>query len=179
MTWAQVPPQTLERWMDEHGSRVRAIAEAFAEGAVEPEDIFLETFILAWKEGGPLLAEEDGRGVGAWLCNVAANIGRSARETGKRRRRLLTLWAGAPSRPQPPRSIAEEMYIRQLWRAVGTLPARQRSVLLRRTVGGATTREVAEELGITDGTVRATLRDAVRAVRNKLAPHDEGDDAAM
>ena len=55
--------------------------------------------------------------------------------------------------------------------AVETLPERQRAVFRLHDVEGFGTQEVAEMLGVSEGTVRANLHHARRALREKLEPY--------
>jgi RNA polymerase sigma-70 factor (family 1) len=54
-------------------------------------------------------------------------------------------------------------------RAVGELPARQRTICLLRWTEGLTYREIAHRLGIAEKTVDAHLQRAIRTIREKVA----------
>lgn len=165
----QVSAEEVSRWIDEYGPRVTAIAQSFAGGAVGPEDIFQETFLRAWRNG-PATARDTNEG--AWICSIALNVGRDAYRRRHRREGLLKRRPReAPGVSGSP-SIGEELHRKRLWRAIAELPERQRAVLLRRIVREDSAREVGKELGIEDGTVRATCRDAIRSLRRILGPED-------
>lgn len=55
-----------------------------------------------------------------------------------------------------------------LFRLLPTLPARQREVVVLRLLEGLSTREVAELLGCSDGTVKTHLHRATRSLRRRL-----------
>ena len=158
------PAPTVRRWMEVHGDRIMLIAEAYAEGPITAEDIFQETFVKAWKKRPELDSDGD---VGAWLYRVALNIGRETLRRRQRRESLMARWISRP-RPSPPHTIEEELDRLALWRAIHSLPRRQRDVLLLRLVRDVGTHDIASQLGIREATVRATLRDALGSLRVKL-----------
>lgn len=161
-----VPRETIRSWVREYGGRVRHIAQAFSEGPVEAEDIFQETFIVAWRKGGGFLRDDSG--VGAWLCQIALNVGRENYRKSVRREALLARWLerAQPSIHSP--AIDDELIRLSIWKAIARLPQRQQTVLLLRVVDEIPSKEVAARMEITDGTVRATLRDALRSLRRQI-----------
>ena len=154
----------VERWMKEHGPRVMAIAEAFAEGPVTADDIFQETFVTAWKKAAEV---PSGPQAGAWLYQVALNIGRDQRRRRLRRESLIAGWI-TRARPTPSHTIDQELDRLALWRAIASLPARRRQVLLLRVAQDVSTEDISVDFGISEATVRATLRDALKSVRRTL-----------
>jgi RNA polymerase sigma factor (sigma-70 family) len=99
----------------------------------------------------------------AWVVRVALNVHAS---WWRRARRLVTLSILS--------GLAEKAWTGSeepdLAAAVLRLPLRQRQVLALRVLGGLSTRETAETLGIAEGTVTAHLHRAVAALRRELAP---------
>ncbi len=75
--------------------------------------------------------------------------------------------------------IGELETVMALWEAVDALPERQHDVVLLRFSIGHSTRKTAEVLGVTEATVRSTLRDARRrlAAAFGLDPRKGHDDA--
>jgi RNA polymerase sigma factor (sigma-70 family) len=67
-----------------------------------------------------------------------------------------------------------------LWRALRTLPPRQRAVMVLRYYEGLTEAEIAGALGVTQGTVKSQASKAIASLRMKLKSVDgegEGSDA--
>lgn len=152
-------------WMEQYGPRLMAVAEAFEDGSIEADDIVQKTWVIAWRRG----ADVDPAGhVGAWLHQIALNVGRSATRKRKRRLELLQRSLLSPPHARPPRSIREELERRALWRAIGELPDLQRRVVLLRVVEDCSTADVAATLGRAEGTVKASLHRALGSLRKKL-----------
>jgi RNA polymerase sigma-70 factor (ECF subfamily) len=63
--------------------------------------------------------------------------------------------------------------------AIDVLPAAQRAALRLAYFGGRTYRQVARELGISEGTAKSRLRLALRRVREVLAPDIDESDLAV
>jgi RNA polymerase sigma factor (sigma-70 family) len=99
-----------------------------------------------------VMASPDG-----WAYRVALNL---LRRRGRRAAIERTLLRRAAEPPPLPAPAVE------LWDIVRSLPERQRKAVVLRYVGDLPENEIAEAMGISRGTVAATLRDA----RRRLAP---------
>lgn len=99
------------------------------------------------------------RSPGGWTYRVAVNVARRKR----RRRAAEQLLTRRQQRHPPTPGPAGE-----LWLLVGQLPERQRLAVAFRHVAGMTEEEVGHAMGITRGTVSATLRHAYRSLRQQL-----------
>jgi RNA polymerase sigma-70 factor (ECF subfamily) len=105
----------------------------------------------------------------SYLYMIATNLVRDHwRKTGRERKAIRTLTAGAPSDPayQP----SQDVHVRAL---IESLPDRQRSAFLLHYYGGFGVREVAGMLGRPEGTVKADLYHA--RARLKAALGDTRD----
>lgn len=100
---------------------------------------------------------------GGWTYRVAFNVARRRRR--RRAAEQLLLQRAKPTSAVP--GPAGE-----LWLLVAELPERQRVAIALRHVAGLTEREVGEAMGITRGTVSATLRNAYRSLRTELVDDD-------
>jgi RNA polymerase sigma-70 factor (ECF subfamily) len=104
-----------------------------------------------------------------WVYRVALNVGRRQARRRTIERRLL-------ARLAPPETVEPvEPIDPALWRALGKLTFRQRSVVALRHVAGLSQNEVAAVLGIRPGTVSATLVVARRRLIEELTAADDLD----
>ena len=138
------------------------------------EDAVQEALARAWEREA---RGEDIRSLPAWVTTVALNLARSQlrrRRTERRARdRLVPL---ARTSPDAPGAAGEAHAVREALRA---LPRRQREVTALRYYLGLDVNEIADHLGISDGTVKSLLFRARQALAVALAdPAEEGDDDA-
>ncbi|TCP57150.1 RNA polymerase sigma-70 factor (sigma-E family) [Tamaricihabitans halophyticus] len=89
-----------------------------------------------------------------------------------RRTRKENLVADIPDAvgPQSPDSFENE----PLWQALRELPPRQRAVVVLRYYEGLSEAEIAESLGVSQGTVKSQASKAMGSLRVKLDGHYEG-----
>lgn len=163
-------PAVVHEWMDRYGGQLQSVAQAFAEGSTEAEDILQRTWVTAWRQGSKL--EPDSH-VGAWLHQITLNIGRSAYRKRVGRRRLFERWGWRPSSVESPPTLEEELYRLELWRAVAELPGLQRQVLIYRIVEDMSVADTANALDRAEGTVKASLHRALGTLRRRLGPIPE------
>lgn len=128
----------------------------------DAEDVVQETWIRAV---GGLEGFRWGSAFPTWLTGIGLNVARSL----LRRRGMWDLDEGAvettPWRPPPadgPRLDLE--------RAIALLPAGYRTVLVLHDVEGFTHAEIAERLGVAEGTSKSQLSHARRSLRRMLEP---------
>ena len=123
-------------------------------GLSEAEDVAAETFsraFAAWSRNQ--LRSRDN-----WVFTVALN---EVRRRGRWARRQQDFLAGI--RAQRPDQVSESDL--DLWRAVARLPRRSREAIVLRYVADLTEPDIADVMGISTGTVSATLHQA----RSRLA----------
>ena len=135
------------------------------------EDAVQEALVRAWTRsdrGEPIDSLPN------WVAAVALNLSRSGRRrTRSERQARDRLDAVAP------RSVAGPDGTRlDLFAALAALPRRQREVAVLRYLLGLSTRETAQVLSISEGTVKNSLSHARDALAVSLrADHVEADDA--
>lgn len=131
-------------------------------------DLLQETWVQAYRRRdtfrgeGPLLG---------WLVTIAYNRFASERR-GEARRLARRAEAHAASGPSAGSTLGAEsscVETRQaLAAALAELPERQRSVVVCRLLEDRSVRETAVQLGIAEGTVKATLHQAIQRLRHLL-----------
>lgn len=141
------------------------------------EDLLQETLLRLW-----MRAEQwDGRGDAcAWLFRIATNLALNHLRSQRRRREYpLELpddcvdedappdpaWLIDAGSPKPEQRVAQAEQEREMWRLVAQLPEGKREVFRLVHAEDLDVREVAERLGIPEGTVKSRLYHA----RKRLA----------
>ncbi len=117
-------------------------------------------------------------GVRTWLLRIAVNLVRdhqsSARLKFWRKAQQSSFDVGtaadlvADQQSSPEAALAAKQQIAAVWRAAESLSARQRTVMLLRFVEDMELLEIVEATGMKEGTVKAHLFRAIRAVREQL-----------
>jgi len=112
---------------------------------------------------------EEGRPVSAWIFTLAANA--ATDHLRKRGRELPTpeaFDAPDPHQPSPWDQVDQDRKIRALKEALEGLTPRQRSMVLGYYVHERSVKQIAEELGCAEGTVKATLFQSLAKLRKNL-----------
>jgi RNA polymerase sigma-70 factor (ECF subfamily) len=133
-------------------------------------DVAQEAFVRLWERevrGDPL----ELRG---WLFKVATHRVRDVVRVSENRRRLLAENPVRPSAPPTPDRLAEQAETsRRVRRALDTLPARDRELLLMREEGFSY-KEMAEAVGVAAGSVGTLLARALRRFASEIEMDDDG-----
>ena len=159
----------LQCWIREYGRSLLSLADAFAEGPEEGEDIVQEVWVIAIAKAH---TRREDVPIGAWLHRVALNVGRGLARRRSRRAALLRRWgASLPSTDlRPPPSLRGAQRSARVWRAIAELPKLQQEVLLARIDDEQSITETAQALGRAEGTVKASLNQACKRLRARLGP---------
>jgi RNA polymerase sigma-70 factor (ECF subfamily) len=152
------------------------VAFAIIHDEMEADTITQDTFIQAYTH----LAKFEGRSeFETWLTRIAINRSRDA----LRRRRFVSLFTGgrdgddgpamlfepADERPDPERQFASMQLRTAIRRAEGSLSAQQKIIFRLRHYENLSLEDIAEQMGLRAGTVRAHLFRAVHKIRKELA----------
>jgi RNA polymerase sigma-70 factor, ECF subfamily len=120
-------------------------------------DAVQEAFVRLTTEWDRIAAYEDQAG---WVRRVAVNRILDHRRSLERRARLVLRLAREPAPPTP---IEPSDHV--LWHSFRTLPRRQRAAVALHYVADLTRREVADAMGVSEGTVDQHLHRALEKMR--------------
>ena len=151
---------------DEHGPALWRYALRLTGDQARAEDVVQETLLRAWQH--PEIVEDTERSARAWLFTVARNMIIDERRSSRFRNEVATLdTAGTVERaaPEEVNAALDRMLIGD---AMAQLSAEHRAVIRRSYYLGWSTSQIAEDLGIAEGTVKSRLHYAVRALRLTL-----------
>ena len=127
----------------------------------EAEELVQEVFLSAWLRLPELLEPQAFPG---WLCSIARNraMDRLRGRRGEVAAERVGAQEGAGHVPGDPVALAE------ILGAIRALPEAYRETLLLRLVGGWTGPEIAERMGMTEGSVRVNLHRGMALLRERL-----------
>lgn len=142
-----------------------AVAMSVVMEPADAEDVCQDAFITALERLDSCQPER----FAGWLLTIVRNRAISWQRRRKVRRAEPLDWArGVKGGPDPSQDYDRMALGERLKAAMAPLPARQREVLLLHDLEGWKHREIGEALGMKEGTVRYTLFQARRAVRERL-----------
>jgi RNA polymerase sigma-70 factor (ECF subfamily) len=166
-----VDPDRLRSFVATEYPRVVGIVTLVCGDSAHAEDSVQEALARA--------CEQEGRGVhiqnlAAWVTTVASNDTRSRFRRRQRERRALQRMGPRLDPPSDPGQVADLIAVQ---RAVATLPMRQRQAIALRYFLGLNLAEIAHELDIAEGTVKALLFQGRRRLAEQLGePTDSRTD---
>jgi RNA polymerase sigma-70 factor, ECF subfamily len=155
-----------------HGGRVFALCLRMAGSGTTAEELAQDIWVRAWEKLGTFRGES---AFTTWLHRLAVNeiLGRR-RSEGRRASRFESV-AEVSERVEGPGKISASATREappglglDLERAMATLPEGARTVFVLYDVEGYRHREIAEQLGVAEGTVKAQLHRARRLLREAL-----------
>ncbi len=155
----------FDKLVRRHLRTAHAVALSVVLNQADAEDVCQDAFISALER---LDDCQPDRFV-AWLLTIVRNRAISLQRHRKVRNSQPLEWATDLSSGENPAKDAERSALReQLLAAMSGLPKRQREVLLLHDLEGWRHRDIGDRLGMKEGTVRYTLFQARRAVRERL-----------
>ncbi len=154
-----------------HDRRAFSLAFRLLSHREDAEDVVQESFVAALEA---LDRFDATRPVGPWFYRIVVNRSLNARKARSRRAREM-IPEDAPARTASPERAVEVTEARgQVATALASLSERQRAVVEMIELEGFSGPEVAEILGIPEGTVRWHLHGARKALRAALGPAEGG-----
>ncbi len=128
----------------------------------EADDVAQEAFLRAYRGLRRFRGEATFR---TWLTRIVINLA-----LGVRRGRAPSVPLEAAPEARQDADGPDTALRRQVRRAVGGLPPRQRQVLILKVYEGMKFTEIAQAAGMSIGTAKATFFQAVRNLRSRLSP---------
>ena len=151
---------------DEHAAALWRYAVRLTGDRARAEDVVQETLVRAWQH--PEVTNDGDRPARAWLFTVARNMIIDERRSPRFRREF-----GRSELPDAPDHTGTDEVNTALDRlllgdALAQLSADHHAVIRRAYYLGWSTAQIADDLGIAEGTVKSRLHYAVRALRLML-----------
>ena len=134
------------------------------------EDLFQETWIRVFSH---LHRFAPGKRFSTWLFQIALNQCRDLARRGQVRARYQDM-ARDMGRQNRESSVEQQAEARKVLDAIEEMPVSYKEVLLLRYYNGFTEAEASEILDCPRGTVKSRLHEAVKTLRNRLAPEKAG-----
>jgi RNA polymerase sigma-70 factor (ECF subfamily) len=167
----------LEEVVRRHGAAVFGMARRLLADASFAEEVAQDTFLALWRRPGSY--DPDRGPLRAFLVGTARNKAidlvrreESARRAGDALLAEAEATSAGPSGAEHMEGIEERQRMAQ---ALAQLSRVQREALVLAYYGGRTYREVAEELGIPEGTAKTRLRDGLKRLREVIgSPRSDG-----
>lgn len=173
---ARRDPGAFDRFFDRYAARLLAFLEGMLRDRGSAEDLVQETMVRVWEH---IARYRETGAFRAWVFRIAGNLALS--ELRRRKyRAAVPLDGAAQSVPDRRATDAHDRLEREelaqlLEDGLEELPFDQRAVLLMRTRGGMTLREVAIALRVPEGTVKSRMHHAVRRLREFVDRRDGAD----
>ena len=164
--------RALAEVVDAYKGLVFGMARRILVDAGLAEEVAQDTFLALWRRPG---SYDPGRGgLQAFLMGVARNKAIDVvRREETRRRAASELVAGQDMESEVPPATEAVDERQRVVAALGRLSVPQKEAVVLAYYGGRTYREVAEELGIPEGTAKTRLRDGLAKLRELLARGEE------
>lgn len=166
----------LERLMDAYGTDVLRLAYAYLRNRASAEDAYQETFLRAHRHRSGFQGRSSEK---TWMMRIAMNVCRDMRRSAWWRRVLLPGSDREEDALSHIEGLPEEAAVRaerdsSLLRCVAALPEPQRAVVLLHYYQEMSVPDVAEALGLAEGTVRSRLHRARERLRRAWQREEEG-----
>lgn len=150
-----------------HMKRAYSVAYRLLGQREDAEDLVQDAFMAALEK---IDTFQKGRRFSPWFYRILVNRGLNSRKS-RSLRRMEALPPEIVDASRSPLRDAERAELRErLTEVLGTLPARQKSIVELFELEGFSSLEIAEILGLSDGTVRWHLHQARGKLRAALGP---------
>jgi RNA polymerase sigma-70 factor (ECF subfamily) len=153
-----------------HGLPARRVARAILGVGEDADDAVQNGLIAAWRAIGRFDRRRPFR---PWLTRIVANAALDLRRRRKVRDAAPISEYVADTRVKPDRAADHALFRERLRDALATLPEKQRIAVVLFDAEGYLHAEIAEVLGVPEGTVRSYVFHARRTLRRALAAFGE------
>jgi RNA polymerase sigma factor (sigma-70 family) len=147
----------FQRFVDEHRDHVWRFLVASV-GATEAEDCFQETFVAALRAYPKLRSARNLRG---WVLTIA---NRKALDAHRRRSREPVPVALVPDRAAHSTDNGDP----ELWKAVRSLPDKQRAAIAHRFVSDLAYKDIANAMSCSEDAARQNVHEGIKRLREVL-----------
>jgi RNA polymerase sigma-70 factor (ECF subfamily) len=148
---------------DEHGGDLMRYAQRHARNREAAEDVVQETFARAWRH--PAAVSGTPGAARAWLFTVARNLIIDEMRSARHNREIAVETVPEQSVGDAADALLDRILLSD---ALTGLSPEHRAVLVDAYWGGRSVREIAERLGVPEGTVKSRLHYGMRALRLAL-----------
>ena len=159
--------------LDYYYAPLLRLAYSLVGDSAAADDIVQETLLVALDK---IDQYEPGTDLKAWLCRIAIFTSRNTIRRRKLREKWYAIWTRVAALGSPPRTpeqyTADHELAGELWQAVDGLSDKHRLPLILYHVHGMTAPEIAEVLGIKEGTVYSRLHYAGRKLAGQFMNSD-------
>lgn len=131
----------------------------------DAEEVAQEAFARAYRNFSKL--RDRGR-FRAWLVRITWRLAIDKQRAAKRRSLREQIHVETSEKTACVESTTSHELAKQVWRAIDVLPEKLRSVTILAGIEEYNTREVAELLGLPEGTVKSRLHEARQRLRKEL-----------
>ena len=153
----------LQALQQEHGADLLRYAVRHTRDRGHAEDVVQETFARAWRH--PLAVSGSSGSARAWLFTVARNLIVDEARSARHRREIAVESVPEQAVGDQADALLDRILLSD---ALTALSPDHRAVLLEAYWGGRSVREIAERLGVPEGTVKSRLHYGMRALRLAL-----------
>lgn len=151
-----------------HMNRAFSLAQRLLGHRQDAEDMVQETFLAALEK---ISTFDPTREFSPWFYRILVNRCLNARKT-RTRRATVQIPEGVATDFASPLIDTERSELREhIQDAIMRLPERQQEIFVMSDFNGFSSPEIAEAMGISDGTVRWHLHQARRTLREALEPY--------
>jgi RNA polymerase sigma-70 factor (ECF subfamily) len=154
----------FERLYRKHGRRIYALCLRMVSDPDRAEELMQDAFVRAWNT---IRSFQHKSAFGTWLHRLSVNVVLSDMRAEKRRSSRELLPGDLDQFKREVRGALPETRM-DLERAIATLPSGAKEVLVLHDIEGYRYREIAELIGVAEGTVKSQLSRARRLVRETL-----------
>lgn len=160
----QGDPEAFEMLYRENAGRIHALCLRMSGDAASAAELTQDVFVHAWKKLGQFRGDAQ---FSTWLRRLAVNLVLNALKSDRRRNSWLNTTDDVEAFDRGASMPSVETRL-ELEAAVAALPRGARTVFVMHDIEGFRHKDIADALGVAEGTVKAQLHRARRLLREGL-----------